>query len=218
MAHNDKRINKALSAITMQEKRMLKQGYNRQVVNNFKKRQSNFVMHAVMPPFIGVNKLNTATQMLTAAMCNSNEFTTQDIEAFIGYLDKQVYQVFKDPRRTEADRLYAFMRITALAYMVETLLEIMVERASLVLSDTFMSTMKSHNAAINQFIAEVNDRRQRVDKWALSGNNYRQIDEFRDMAVGLLKNVYIDEWYTAYTAVYYRFIAIRMGAEVKEFV
>ena len=46
MAHNDKRINKALSAIAMQEKRMLKQGYNRQVVNNF-------VRQAIMLPVIG---------------------------------------------------------------------------------------------------------------------------------------------------------------------
>ena len=45
-----------------------------------------------------------------------------------------------------------------------------------------MSTVKSHNAAINQFIDEVNDRKQRMGKLVLSGNNYRQIDEFRDMA------------------------------------
>lgn len=220
MEYIDLRLSKALNAISKQEKRLVQnKKFTRKELQVFKQQQIAWVLANLMPPMVGCKAYNGIQQTLTTACFRvEDEFSSADMDAFLEYTDKHIYAVFTNPESTDLERNRAFTRITGLAYILETLIEILVERDLLEMTDSFVSAMKSHHAAVENFIDDVSSRKERTGKWALSGSNYREIDEFRNMGIGMLKGVYVAEWYTAFSIVMYRFLANRLGCDLKDYI
>lgn len=224
MELTDRRIKRAMNAIRQRKKHFThsflgvgKRAMSKRQFAALQQQQQRCIMQTILPPLVGINSNINTQQMLVAATNRHVEFTDADIDKLLYYLDSLV-EIFKLPNTSEQQRNDAFIRIAGIAYLVETLNTVLVERDAIVLDDKLNSQLKSHTAALMNFINDVSERRQLTGKWALSGSNVREIDEFTAMAKGMLKVLYISEWYTAYAIVLYRFIANRMGCEIKDYV
>lgn len=224
MAHTDKRIEKALAAIHQKEKQLTnsffgigKRMMTKQQFAELVASQKNFILTNLLPPMFGINlKLDIDTALI-AARNQHTDFTPSDVDNLLNYFDTQIYGVFQDADSSQEMRNRAFMRITGLAYMIEVLAEILVERDVIELDGKLPMQLKSHTHALMNFIQEVSERKEKTGKWALSGSNYREIDEFKEMAKGMMRGIWISEWYMAFSVVLYRFIANRLGCNVKDF-
>lgn len=219
MVHIDKRIEKALSTIKQREKQLTKcKQFTKQQFKDLRENQQNFILANLLPPMFGITlKLGIDTALLIARNQHT-DFAARDIDDLQDYLDTQIYGVFQDADSSQEMRNRAFMRITGMAYMVEVLSEILIERDVIEMDGKLPMQLKSHGNALMNFIQEVSERKERTGNWALSGSNFREIDEFREMAKGMMRGIWISEWYTAFSVVLYRFIANRLGCKVKDYV
>lgn len=212
----DKRLEKIFKVYDRQRKVMARMFRNATAYAHYMASQEKFVEKDLLPPMLGVAYADYSKQNLLILCNNQNYFETKDVDVFLQYFDDKIIAVFNNDNATQNEKYTAFARVVCMGYMVDDLIEILLERDSIVDSDKFMQHAKSHRSALINFINDVQARHEKHGKVGLSGSNLREIEEIRDMAEAMLKGIWIGEWYTAYTLAYYKFLCNRMGCEPKD--
>lgn len=211
----DRHLRAVFAAVDKQTKKIQKQ-MGKVAGNMFVRTQERFVFERMMPPMIHANIQCYSRPILMMQCNNENPFTQHDIDIVMGYIDKQVYDVIKKPNATQSELNEAFLRITCFAYMIEMLIDFLIEHDLVYTNPKFMQYCKSHTNALLNFITSVQERAIRTGKIGFSGSNFAEIDEFVNMIASMLKGIDVCDWYQAYLLIFNRFLCNRIGGKVND--
>lgn len=173
--------------------------------------QKQFVRDNILPPMIGGSYFTWTTVSIRTLMKSNNTFTEEDKVKFLLYFDT-LKDVFKENKPD------GFIRITAMAYMVQMLIEHLQDNDVLDIDDKLSEQFETFRTNLENWMRSISERKKKTGKWGLSGDNYNEIDNFREMTSALLDACTVGEWYTAFFLCYYRFLATRIGIKTFDFV
>lgn len=207
-------IERPLKGIKRMENALRRKGKSAVEVRLFKLSQEDWLVDNAMPPMFGATLDSHRIANLMMLAQSRQMFNQAPLEGLREYINNQIVGVFKNPNSSDEAVHIAFIRTTVIAYITEVMIEQLVGSGVLQADDNFIQHANSHKAAFMNFIYDVQKRKNETGRYALSGSNYREIEEFANMAVSLMQNVYIGDWYAAYAIVYVRLLAQRMGVDV----
>lgn len=211
----DKHLKNVFKAVDKQTKLLQKQ-MGKVNGNKFVKWQEKFVFENMMPPMIHASVACYSRPFLMLQCSNDMDFTENDIDIILDYLDDKVYSVIVNPKATQPELNEAFLRMTCFAYMIEMLIDFLIEHNLVYTKPKFMQQCKSHTSALINFISSVQERAARTGKIGFSGSNFAEIDEFVAMIKGMLSGIPVCDWYQAYLLIFNRFLCNRIGGKVED--
>lgn len=211
----DKHLKNVFKAVDKQTKLLQKQ-MGKVNGNKFVKWQEKFVFENMMPPMIHASVACYSRPFLMLQCSNDMDFTENDIDIILDYLDDKVYSVIVNPKATQSELNEAFLRMTCFAYMIEMLIDFLIEHNLVYTKPKFMQQCKSHTSALINFISSVQERAARTGKIGFSGSNFAEIDEFVAMIKGMLSGIPVCDWYQAYLLIFNRFLCNRIGGKVED--
>ena len=211
----DKHLKAVFRAVDKQTKVMQKH-MGKVAGNAFVKAMEKYVFEQMMPPMVGVNVVSYSRPLLMLQCSNEEFFTEDDIDTIFDYLDEKVNDVIRNPNATQAELMDAFLRMTCFAYMVEMLIDFLLEHNLVHAKPRFIQHCKSHTSALMNFISSVQERAERTGKIGFSGSNIAEIEEFTGMIKGMLSGIPICDWYQAYLLIFNRFLCNRIGGKVED--
>lgn len=184
--------------------------------NKFVKGQEKFVFENMMPPMIQAT-VTSYSRPILMLQCNKDvDFTQDDIDIILDYLDNKVYNVIRNPNATQNELREAFLRMTCFAYMIEMLIDFLLEHNLVYTNPKFIQHCKSHTSALINFISSIQERAVQTGKIGFSGSNMAEIDEFAGMINGMLSGIPVCDWYQAYLLIFNRFLCNRIGGTVED--
>lgn len=189
----------------------LKKQMGTQATFSYINQQKDFVKKNILPPMIGSSYYTWTTVSIRTLMKSNNTFTEEDKIKFLLYFDT-LKDVFKENKPD------GFIRITAMAYMVQMLIEHLRDNDVLDVDDELSEQFETFRTNLENWMRSISERKKKTGKWGLSGDNYNEIDNFREMTSALLDACTVGEWYTAFFLCYYRFLATRIGIKTFDFV
>lgn len=189
----------------------LKKQMGTQATFNYINQQKDFVKKNILPPMIGSTYFTWTTVSVRTLMKSNNTFTEEDKLKFLLYFDT-LKDAFKENKPD------GFIRITAMAYMVQMLIEHLRDNDILDVDDELNEQFETFRTNLENWMRSISERKKKTGKWGLSGDNYNEIDNFREMTSALLDACAVGEWYTAFFLCYYRFLATRIGIKTFDFV
>lgn len=189
----------------------LKKQMGTQATFNYINQQKEFVKKNILPPMIGSTYFTWTTVSVRTLMKSNNTFTEEDKLKFLLYFDT-LKDAFKENKPD------GFIRITAMAYMVQMLIEHLQDNDVLDIDDELSNQFETFITNLENWMRSISERKKKTGKWGLSGDNYNEIDNFREMTSALLDACTVGEWYTAFFLCYYRFLATRIGIKTFDFV
>lgn len=189
----------------------LKKQMGTQATFSYINQQKDFVKKNILPPAIGSSYFTWTTVSIRTLMKSNNTFTEEDKVKFLLNFDT-LKDVFKENKPD------GFIRITAMAYMVQMLIEHLRDNDVLDVDDELNEQFETFRTNLENWMRSISERKKKTGKWGLSGDNYNEIDNFREMTSALLDACTVGEWYTAYFLCYYRFLATRIGIKTFDFV
>ena len=189
----------------------LKKQMGTQTTFNYITQQKDFVKKSILPPTIGSTYFTWTTVSVRTLMKSNNTFTEEDKLKFLLYFDT-LKDAFKENKPD------GFIRITAMAYMVQMLIEHLRDNDILDVDDELSEQFETFRTNLENWMRSISERKKKTGKWGLSGDNYNEIDNFREMTSALLDACTVGEWYTAFFLCYYRFLATRIGIKTFDFV
>lgn len=207
-------IERPLNGIKRMENALRRKGKSAAEVCLFKTSQEDWLINNAMPPMFGATLDSHRVANLMMLAQSRQMFEQPALEGLREYIDTQIVGVFKNPNSSDEAVHIAFIRTTVIAYITEVMIEQLVGSGVVQADDAFIQHANSHKAAFMNFIDDLQKRKNETGRYALSGSNYREIEEFANMAVSLMQGVYIGDWYAAYAIVYVRLLAQRMGVDV----
>lgn len=217
MDNYETKLSKAQTALS-KRKALLDKSYGKRKASYLIAKEDKLLTTAYLPPRIGV-LVDMGTSMnnvlYTAAHRNFNE---DEVDTLIDFIHERIYDILLDPKAVDQRKRAAFVRLTCLGYLTEILLDLLIERDVLVLRDKFVQQIKSHRDALEDLITDVQNRAVNTGKVGMTGNNYRQLDELRDMSVGLVRNIWVSEYTDAYRLVYTRTLNNRLGGTMNDWI
>ena len=113
----DKHLKNIFRSVDKQTKLLQKQ-MGKVNGNKFVKGQEKFVFENMMPPMIHATVTSYSRPILMLQCSNENDFTQNDIDIILDYLDNKVYNVIRNPNATQNELREAFLRMTCFAYMI----------------------------------------------------------------------------------------------------
>ena len=211
----DKHLKNVFKAVDKQTK-MLQKQMGKVNGNKFVKGQEKFVFENMMPPMIHATVTSYSRPILMLQCSNENDFTQNDIDIILDYLNDKVYNVIRNQNATQNELREAFLRMTCFAYMIEMLIDFLLVHNLVNTNPKFMQHCKSHTSALINFISSVQERAARTGKIGFSGSNMAEIDEFAGMIKGMLLGIPVCDWYQAYMLIFNRFLCNRIGGKVED--
>lgn len=189
----------------------LKKQMGTQATFNYITQQKEFVKKNILPPMIGSTYFTWTTVSVRTLMKSNNIFTEEDKLKFLLYFDT-LKDAFKENKPD------GFIRITAMTYMVQMLIEHLQDNDVLDIDDELSEQFETFRTNLENWMRSISERKKKTGKWGLSGDNYNEIDNFREMTSALLDACTVGEWYTAFFLCYYRFLATRIGIKTFDFI
>ena len=171
--------------------------------------QEYIIRENILPPIIGNQYFIWSKVNIRLLMKSTNYFSEDDKLKFLLYFSK-LKDIFKE------NKAEGFSKITAMAYVMQTLIEQLQDRNAIELNDELINQFSSFRTNLENWMHTVSNRRKNTGKWGLSGDNMRELTNFYDMAEALLSTVTKGEWYMAYFTCYYRFLANRIGISMEK--
>ena len=169
-----------------------------------------FVLKYQMPPFVE-SKFNAPTPIaMRLLLANHGEF---GLAAKIGILDyaNRALEIFKN---RDSKSREAFVRLSSIFYFCDALINIMVSRGEVEMTDETKMHFKSHTNAILNFMCDIDRRFTETGVYAMSGNNLQEATEGLNMLSAMLDVVRVSEWYATYQLLLDRFILRKLGSQV----
>ena len=211
----DEHLKNVFKAVDKQTKLLQKQ-MGKVNGNKFVKGQEKFVFENMMPPMIQAT-VTSYSRPILMLQCNKDvDFTQDDIDIILDYLDNKVYNVIRNPNATQNELREAFLRMTCFAYMIEMLIDFLLEHNLVYTNPKFIQHCKSHTSALINFISSIQERAVQTGKIGFSGSNMAEIDEFAGMINGMLSGIPVCDWYQAYLLIFNRFLCNRIGGTVED--
>lgn len=189
----------------------LKKQMGTQATFNYITQQKEFVKKNILPPMIGSTYFTWTTVSVRTLMKSNNIFTEEDKLKFLLYFDT-LKDAFKENKPD------GFIRITAMTYMVQMLIEHLQDNDVLDIDDELSEQFETFRTNLENWMRSISERKKKTGKWGLSGDNYNEINNFREMTSALLDACTVGEWYTAFFLCYYRFLTTRIGIKTFDFV
>ena len=211
----DEHLKNVFKAVDKQTKLLQKQ-MGKVNGNKFVKGREKFVFENMMPPMIQAT-VTSYSRPILMLQCNKDvDFTQDDIDTILDYLDNKVYNVIRNPNATQNELREAFLRMTCFAYMIEMLIDFLLEHNLVYTNPKFIQHCKSHTSALINFISSIQERAVQTGKIGFSGSNMAEIDEFAGMINGMLSGIPVCDWYQAYLLIFNRFLCNRIGGTVED--
>lgn len=161
-----------------------------------------FVVKYQMPPFVD-STFSTPTPIgMRLLLANNKPLSLAAITSIIEYYS---YNLELIKQRSDKSR-EAFVRIVSLMYFVDALIDILIGRDELVLTDELKQRFKSYTSAILNFMEDIDRRKTETGVYALSGNNVLEAAESLDTIKAILSVATVSEWYSTYQLILDRFM------------
>lgn len=161
-----------------------------------------FVVKYQMPPFVD-STFSTPTPIgMRLLLANNKPLSLAAITSIIEYYSHNL-ELLK--QRSDKSR-EAFVRIVSLMYFVDALIDILIGRDELVLTDELKQRFKSYTSAILNFMEDIDRRKTETGVYALSGNNVLEATESLDTIKAILSVATVSEWYSTYQLILDRFM------------
>ena len=203
-------MDKVIKKIDKKIRELIKQLGSRATIQYIES-QKNFVRQNILPPMMGSAYFTWSTVGIRTLMKSTNTFTEDEKLKFLLYFDTLKYSFTEN-------KPDGFIRITAMSYMVQMLIEHLRDNDLLDVDDTLNKQLDEFRDNLENWMRSISERKKNTGKWGLSGDNYNEIDNFREMTSALLDACTVGEWYTAFFLCYYRFLATRIGIKTFDFV
>lgn len=165
-----------------------------------------FVVKYQMPPFVDSTFTTPTPIGMRLLLANNKPLSLAAITSIIEYYNHNL-ELLK--QRSERSR-EAFVRIVSLMYFVDALIDILIGRDELVLTDELKQRFKSYTSAILNFMEDIDRRKTETGVYALSGDNVLEAAESLDTIKAILSVATVSEWYSTYQLILDRFILKRL--------
>lgn len=170
-----------------------------------------FVVKYQMPPFVD-STFKTPTPIgMRLLLANNKPLSLAAITSIVEYYNHNL-ELMK--QRSDKSR-EAFVRIISLMYFVDALIDILIGRDELVLTDELKQRFKSYTAAILNFMEDIDRRKTETGVYALSGNNVLEAAESLDTIKAILGVVTVSEWYNTYQLILDRFMLKELAGQMR---
>nr|DAR80749.1 MAG TPA: hypothetical protein [Caudoviricetes sp.] len=165
-----------------------------------------FVVKCQMPPFVD-STFKTPTPIgMRLLLANDNPLSLAATTSIVEYYSHNLELLKQRSNRSRE----AFVRIVSLMYFVDALIDILIGRNELVLTDEVKQRFKSYTSAILNFMEDIDRRKTETGVYALSGNNVLEAAESLDTIKAILSVATVSEWYSTYQLSLDRFILKRL--------
>ena len=159
-----------------------------------------------MPPFIDSTFTTPTPIGMRLLLANNKHLSLAATTSIVEYYSHNL-ELLK--QRSDKSR-EAFVRIVSLMYFVDALIDILIGRNELVLTDEVKQRFKSYTSAILNFMEDIDRRKTETGVYALSGNNFLEAAESLDTIKAILSVATVSEWYSTYQLILDRFILKRL--------